>query len=128
TKQRVARWGTTWPACLLKISRSSGRGDKTGMSFRRSLQGRRMGRRVQQQLDEAMLVFDRKVDDLSSIDSPVRNLLIRNYKIADAAALQLRCMLDEPERLWRKFELRSVLSGLVLGHGSNSSFVFCCTG
>ena len=61
------------------------------MGSLRALQGRRKSRRVQKQLDEALLIFDRQADDLGFIDSPMRHLLSRgNYKVADTAALE-RC-------------------------------------
>ena len=72
------------------------------MGSLRAFQGRRKSRRAQKQFNEALLIFDRQADDLAFIDSPVRHLLSRgNYKIADAAALERRGALDDPERIGR---------------------------
>jgi hypothetical protein len=67
------------------------------MGTLRTLQGRRKRWRVQEQFDEALLVFHRQTDDLSILDGPLSNFLrSRNHEIADTAALELRGALDDP--------------------------------
>jgi hypothetical protein len=88
------------------------------MSPLRALQGRRKNLRLQKQLRKAVLIFDRQTNDLDFIDRPMCDLLSSgNHEIADTAALELRCALDDPERIRRdaSFDTRGPAS--LLGHG-----------
>jgi hypothetical protein len=89
------------------------------MGSLRTLQGRGKGRRVQKQLNEALLIFDRQADDLSFVDGPVRRLLSRrNYKIADTAALKRRGAPDDPKRIGRNSSFDPRSASCFLGHAS----------
>src|ERR1035437_7629443 len=96
------------------------------MRLLRTLQGGRKSRRVQEQLDEALLVFDGQADDVGLIDGPVRDLLSSgDYEIADTAALELCRALDDPERIGgnTSFDPRGAAS--FLGHRSRLSLTYC---
>jgi hypothetical protein len=83
-----------------------------------ALQGRRKNRRIQKQLQKALLVFEGQTNDLGFVDGPVCDLLCGgDHKIADTAALQFRGAPDDPKRIGRNasFDTRSA-AGL-LGHG-----------
>src|SRR6266567_5555669 len=105
---RAARW---------RMRRSSRGCDQAGMRSLRAPQGRRKGRRVQKQLDEALLIFDRQADDLGFIDRSVRHLLSRgNYKIADTAALERCGAPDGPKRIGRNASFDPRGASRFLGH------------
>jgi hypothetical protein len=92
----------------------------------RALQGRRKSRRVEEQFDEALLVFHRQTDDLGFRDGPVRNFLCGgNHEVADTAALELCCPLDDPQCIGRNPSFNSGCAVGFLRHGDNLLELYC---
>jgi hypothetical protein len=100
------------------MNRSSRGYDQTGVSLLGALQGRRKNRRVQKQLNKALLVFDGQVNDLGFVDCPVCDLLSGgDHKIADTAALEFRGPPDDPKRIGRNASFDTRRAACLLGHG-----------
>lgn len=87
------------------------------MGLLRALHGRRKRGWAQHKIDEPLLVFDRQADDLGFIDRPMGNLLRGgNHEIADAASLDFRGALNDPERIGGDARFDPGGAGRFLGH------------